>query len=70
MMYETHWTGLSRSSWKRDMDLQLFLHEVLRYWAGIHNRHCQIKCRDHRMRIGGAQWELSCSTGERFLVSG
>ena len=24
VMYETHWTGLSRPSWEREMDLQLF----------------------------------------------
>ena len=30
-MYETHWTGLSRPSWEREMDLQLSHHEILRY---------------------------------------
>ena len=33
-MYQTHWTGLSRPSWKREMDLQLSCHALLRYWAG------------------------------------
>ena len=33
-MYETHWTGLSRPSWEREMDLQLFRHEILRHGAG------------------------------------
>ena len=31
VMYETHWTGLSRPSWEREMDLQLSHHEILRY---------------------------------------
>ena len=39
VMYETHWTGLSRPSWERRMDLQLFRHEILRYWAGTPNPH-------------------------------
>ena len=30
-MYETHWTGLSRQSWEREMDLQLSRHEILRH---------------------------------------
>ena len=37
MMYETHWTGLCEPSWEREMDLQLFRHEILRYWAGTPN---------------------------------
>ena len=40
-MYETHWTGLSRPSWEREMDLQLSLHEMLRHWAGTQNQHRQ-----------------------------
>ena len=31
VMYETHWMGLSRPSWKREMDLQLSRHDILRY---------------------------------------
>ena len=31
VMYEAHWTGLSRPSWEREMDLQLSRHEILRY---------------------------------------
>ena len=27
-MYETHWTGLSGPSWEREMNLQLFRHEI------------------------------------------
>ena len=30
LMYETHWLGLSRPSWEREMDLQLSRHEIFR----------------------------------------
>ena len=68
MMYETHWTGLSRPSWEREMDLQLFRHERLRYWAGTLNQHRQSNPLYRRMRIGAAQRELSRSNCERFLA--
>ena len=70
MIYETHWTGLSRPSWKRELDLQLCRHEVLRYWTGTPNKHRQPNRLYRRMRIGGAQRELSRSNSERFLAPG
>ena len=39
MMYETHWTSRSRPPWEREVDLQLFRREILRYWAGTPNKH-------------------------------
>ena len=59
VMYGTHWTGLSRPSWEREMDLQLFCHEILRHWAGTPNQHHQTNRLYRRMRIGAAQRELS-----------
>ena len=41
MIHETHWTGLSGLSWEREMDLQLFRHEIMRCWVGTPNQHCQ-----------------------------
>ena len=41
VMYGTHWTGLSRPSWEREMDLQLSRHAILRYWAGSPIQHRQ-----------------------------
>ena len=70
VMYETHWTGLSGPSWEREMDLQLFRHEILRYWAGTPNQHRQTNRLYRRMRIGAAQRELSRNNGERFLAHG
>ena len=69
-MYETHWTGLSGPSWVREMDLKLFCHKMLCYWAGIPNQHRQNNRLYRRMRIGAAQRELSRSNGERFLPPG
>ena len=38
VMYEKHWTELSRPSWEREMDLWLSHHTILRYWAGTPNQ--------------------------------
>ena len=69
-MYETHWTGLSRPSWERETDLQLFRHEILRYLAGTPNQHRQTNRLYCRMRISAGQRGLSRSIGERFVASG
>ena len=69
-MYETHWTGLLGPSWEREMDLQLFRHEILRYWAGTPNQHRQTNRPYRRIRIGAAQRELPRNNGERFLWHG
>ena len=52
------------------MDLHLFHHEILRYWAGTPNKHRQTSRLYRRMRIGAAQRELSRKNGERFLAYG
>ena len=69
-MYETHWTGLSRLSWEREMDLQLSRQQILLYWAGIPNQHRQTNRLCRQMRIGAAQRELSRASGEQFLAPG
>ena len=70
MMYETHWTGLYGPSWERAMDLQLFLHEISRYWAGTPNQHRQTNRLYRRMRIGASQRQLYRNNGEQFLAHG
>ena len=70
VMYKTQWTGLSGPSWEPEMDLQLFRHEILRYWAGTPNQHRQTNRLYRLMRIGAAQRELSGNNGERFLAHG
>ena len=67
-MYETHWTGLSRPSWEREMDLQLSRQQILLYWAVTPNQHRQTNCLHRQMRIGAAQRALSRANGERFLA--
>ena len=69
-MYETHWTELPRLSWEREMDLQLFLHEILCRWASTPNQHPQTNLLYRRIRTSAEQRELSRCTGERFLASG
>ena len=65
VMYETHWTGLSRPSWEREMDLQLSRQQILLfYWAGTPNQHRQTNRLHRQMRIGAAQRELSSANGE------
>ena len=70
VMYETHWTGLSRSSWKREMTLQLARQQILLCWAGNPNQHRQTNHLYRQMRIGAAQREPSRVDGERFLAPG
>ena len=31
--YETHWNGILRPTWERELDLQAFRHLILAYWA-------------------------------------
>ena len=68
VMYETHWTGLTRPSWEREMDLQLSRQQILLYLAGTPNQHRQTNRLYRQMRIGAAQRELSRANGERFLA--
>ena len=69
-MYNTHWTGLSRPSWERKMDLRLPRRDFLRYWASTPNQHRQTNRLYRRLRVGAAQRELSRTNGERFLAPG
>ena len=70
VMYETHWTGLSRPSWAREMELQISRRDILRYSAGTPNKHRQTRRLYCRMRISAARRELSRINGERFLAPG
>ena len=61
-----HWTGLSRPSWEREIDLQLSCDARLRYWVGTPNQPRQTNRLYRRMGIGAAQRELSRGNGEWF----
>ena len=52
VMYETHWTGLSRPSWEREIELQLSRQQILLYWTGTPNQHRQTNRLHRQMRIG------------------
>ena len=39
VLYETHWTGLLRPTWERQLDLQAFHHRVFSYWANAPLQH-------------------------------
>ena len=52
VMYETHWTGISRSSWERDMNLQVSRQQIFIYWAGTPSQHRQTNRLYRQIRIG------------------
>ena len=52
------------------MDLQLFRHEILRYWAGTPNQHRQNQPPVSPYANYAAQRELSANNVERFLAHG
>ena len=70
VLYTTHWAGLSKPSWEREMDLHLSRPHILRYWTGSPDQHGQTNLLCRRMRIGTAQREPSRNNGERFLAPG
>ena len=70
MMYETHWIGLSRPPWEREMDLQLSRQQILLYWAGTPNQQRRTNHLYRQKRIGAAQRGFSGANGERFLAPG
>ena len=70
VLYETHWRGILRPSWEREMDLQHSRHLILRYWSGSPNQHRTTNRRYRAMRIGAAMRELARTKGDRYLPSG
>ena len=66
-MQETHWTGLSRPSWEREVDLQLLRQQILLYWAGIPNQHRRTNRLYRQMRTEAAQREISRANGEKYV---
>ena len=70
VLYETHWKGLLRPSWEREMDLQHSRAHVLRYWTGAPDQRRQANRKYRAMRIGAARRELARRDGQRFLPSG
>ena len=70
VMCKTHWTGLFRPSWEREMDLQLLRQQILLSWPGIPNKHRQTSRLYRQLRIGAAPREPSRAYVERYLAPG
>lgn len=70
VMYETHWKGLLRPSWEREMDLNDWRKQILLYWLGNPDQHKQTNRLYRRMRVGAAARELARSNGERTTSPG
>ena len=70
VVYKMHWVGLSESSWKREVDLELSRTHSLRCWAGTPDQHRQTSRLYRRMGIATVHLELSRDNGDGFLVPG
>lgn len=68
VLYETHWKGLLRSSWEREMDLQHSRAHILKYWTGTPDQHRLTNCKYRAMRIGAASRELARNKGHQFFA--
>ena len=67
VLYETHWNGIPRPTWEREMDLQAFRHLILAYWANGPDHHQPNTRKYHQLRINAAAREIARSNGERHL---
>ena len=66
-LYETHWNGILRPTWEREMDLQAFRHLILAYWANGPDHHQPNTRRYQQLRINAAAREIARAKGERHL---
>ena len=67
VLYETHWNGILRPTWERELDLQAFRHLILPYWANGPNHHQPNTRQYQQLRINAAARELARANGERHL---
>ena len=67
-MYETHWTGLSRPSWEREMDPQFSRQQVLLCCAGTPNQHRQTTACIVRCALGLHKGSFLVLTATRVLA--
>ena len=67
VVYETHWDGLLRPTWERELDLQAFRHRILTYRAAGPAQH-QLHTRQYQqLRINAAAREIARTKEERHL---
>ena len=67
VLYETHWDSLLRPTWERELDLQVFRHHILSYWAAGPAQHQPHTRQYQQLRINAAAREITRSKGERHL---
>ena len=67
VLYETHWNGILRPTWEREMDLQAFRHLILAYWADGPDHHQPNTRQYQQLRINAAACEIARANGERHL---
>ena len=67
VLYETHWKGILRPTWERELDLQAFRPIILAYWASSPD-HRQPNTRQYQqLRTNAAAREIARAKGERCL---
>ena len=67
VLYETHWDGLLRPTWERELDLQAFRNRILTYWAAGPTQHQPPTLQYQQLRINVAAREIAHTKGERYL---
>ena len=67
VLYETHWNGILRPTWEREMDLQAFRHLILAYWADGPDHHQPNTRQYQQLRNSAAAREIARANGERHL---
>ena len=67
VLYETHWKGILRPTWERELDLQAFRPKILAYWVSGPD-HRQPNTRQYQqLRTNAAAREIARAKGERYL---
>ena len=67
VLYETHWKGILRPTWERELNLQAFRHLILAYWANGPDHHQPNTRQYQQLRINAAAREIARAKGERHL---
>ena len=67
VLYETHWNGILRPTWERELDLQAFRHLILAYWVNGPDHHQPNTRQYQQVRINAAACEIARAKSERHL---
>ena len=67
VFYETHWKGILRPTWERELDLQAFRTQILAYWASgpAHRQPNTRQCQ--QLRTNPVAREITRAKGERYF---